>query len=333
VLAAQARADRALGSNPKVARASRKAGSISFGEASSKLIESMEAGWRNAVHRRQWRQTLADHAAPLRDMPVSEITTENVCDTLRDIWLSKPETALRLRGRIERVLAWATTRKYRSGPNPAQWKHNLEHLLPRQPSPRKRIKHHPALAYAQLPMLMDKLHQMNGVAVLALEFTILTAARVGEVVGATWDEIEFKAATWTIPAERMKAEQLHRVPLAPRAMEILRQLHELRISEFVFPTRKPGTHLSSRTMLALLKQLQPTVTVHGFRSSFRQWCAEQTNFASAICEAALAHTIGDMTEEAYQRSDLLERRRKLMEGWAAYCSKPPVSGKVLPIRR
>jgi integrase len=329
-LAAQARADRAQGRNPKVARASRKAASISFGEAADKLIESIEAGWRNADHRHQWRQTLRVYAAPLRPLPVSEITAEGVCNTLKEIWLTKPETASRVRGRIERVLHWATTRKYRTGANPAQWKGNLEHLLPKQPSPSKRVRHHAALGYQDMPSFIAELRSIEGVASLALQFTVLTAARIGEVIGTTWNEIDFNAEVWTVPAERMKAGRPHRVPLAPRAIEILRQLHDLRISSFVFPGRKHGGHLSSGTMPALMKQLRPDVTVHGCRSSFRQWCAEQTNFPREIAEAALAHINPDEVEAAYQRSDLLERRARLMEAWATFCGQPPVAGRVLP---
>jgi integrase len=333
-LAAQARADRAQGRDPKVARASRRAWAISFGEAADKLIESMEAGWRNAEHRRQWRQTLLHHAAALRPMPVSEITAEDVANTLKPIWLTKPETAARLRGRIERVLHWATVQRFRGGPNPAMLKGVLEHLLPKQPAVHKRVKHHRAMPYAEIPGLLAQLRTMRGIAPVALEFTILEAAWTGEVIAAQWGEINFDDAVWTVPAERMKAGKAHRVPLAPRPLEILQSLYEKRISSFIFPGWKRGEHLSNMAMLTLLQQrLSLPVTTHGFRSSFRQWCAEQTNFAREIAEAALAHTNSDETEAAYQRSDLLERRRRLMEAWASYCSKPPVSGKVLPIRR
>jgi integrase len=329
-LAAEARADRAQGRDPKVARASRRAGAISFGEAADQLNESLEAGWRNTAHKRQWRRSLMVYAEPLRSMPVSEITVEHVCDVLKPIWLSKPETAARTRGRIERVLDWCTTKKLRAGPNPALWKGNLQHLLPKQPPPSKRVKHHAALPYAEAPSFLAKLRAVEGVAALALEFTILTAARTGETTGATWDEISFVAEVWTVSGDRMKAGRPHRVPLVPRTLEILRQLYEMRISHFVFPGRKTGQHLSNMTMRHLVV---PRATVHGFRSSFRQWCAEQTNYPRELAEAALAHVNPDEVEAAYQRSDLLERRRKLMEAWASYCSKPPVSGKVLPIRR
>jgi integrase len=332
--AAEARADRAQGRDPKVVRASRRAGALSFGEAADKLIESMQAGWRNAVHRRQWQQTLLHHAAPLRPIPVSEITAEDVAHALKPIWLNKPETAARTRGRIERVLHWATVQRFRTGPNPAMLKGMLEHLLPKQPAVRKRVKHHRAMPYAEIPDLLAQLRTMRGIAPLALEFTILVAARTGETTGAMWGEISFDEAVWEVPGVRMKAGLAHRVPLAPRPLEILQRLYEARTSPFVFPGWKRNTPLSNMAMLTLLQQrLGLPVTVHGFRSGFRQWCAEQTNFPREIAEAALAHTNPDETEAAYQRSDLLERRRRLMGAWAAYCSKPPVSGVVLPIRR
>jgi integrase len=332
--AAEARADLAQGRDPKVARVSRKASGISFGAAADKVIETMAAAWRNPAHRRQWQHTLLHHAAPLRPMPVSEITAEHVAITLRPIWLTKPSTAARLRGRIERVLHWATVQRYRSGPNPAMLKGVLEHLLPKQPTVHKRVKHHRAMPYAEIPSFMAQLRDMSGVVARALEFTILTAARTNETLGMRWGEVSFHDAIWTVPAERMKAGKAHRVPLAPRPLEILQSLYEMRTSSFVFPGWKHGEHLSNMAMLALLqRRLSLPVTTHGFRSSFRQWCAEQTNFSRETAEAALAHTNPDDVEAAYQRSDLLERRRKLMEVWASYCSKPPVAGKILPIRR
>jgi integrase len=267
--AAEARADRAQGRDPKVARASRRAGAISFGEAADKLIESMQAGWRNAVHRRQWRQTLLHHAAPLRPMPVSEITAEDVANTLKPIWLTRPETAARLRGRIERVLHWATVQRFRSGPNPAMLKGVLEHLLPKQPAVRKRVKHHRAMPYADIPSLLAQLRTMRGIAPVALEFAILTAARTGEVIQMQWGEVSFNDAVWAVPPEHMKAGKEHRVPLAPRALEIVQQLYETRMSPFVFPGWKRGEHLSNMAMLTLLQQrLSFPVTTHGFRSSF-----------------------------------------------------------------
>jgi integrase len=333
-LAAEARADRAQGRDPKVARASRKAGAISFGEAGDKLIETLAAGWRNPKHRRQWQQSLLHHAAPLRPVPVSEITAEHVAITLRPIWLTKPSTAARLRGRIERVLHWATVQHFRSGPNPALLKGMLEHLLPKQPALYKRVRHHRAMPYADIPELLAELHGMPGVVAAALEFSILTCARTNETIAATWDEIDFDAEIWTVPAERMKTGRAHRVPLAPRAVDILRQRHETRVSQFVFPGWKRGGHLSNMAMLALLqRRLALPVTVHGFRSAFATWAAEATNFPRELAEMALAHVNADQTEAAYQRSDLLERRRKLAEAWASYCSKPPGSGKVLPMRR
>jgi integrase len=333
-LAAQARTDRVQGHDPKVARSTRKAGAITFGEAADKLIESIETGWRSKQHRSQWRYSLGTAAASLRPIPVNHITTEDVRGVLAPIWLSMPETASRLRGRIEKVLDFTKVRGWRTGENPARWRGHLEHLLPKQPPRRQRVQHYASLHYAELPAFMAQLRGLDSIGPRALEFAILTAARSGEVLGATWGEIDLEGEIWTVPAERMKAGRVHRVPLSPAAISLLRPLAELRFSQFVFPGIKRGRPMSVMALSDVLRRMgRAGITTHGFRSTFRQWCAEQTSFPREIAEGALAHVNPDEVEAAYQRSDLLERRRKLMEAWASYCSKPSIVGVVVPIRR
>jgi len=333
-LARQARADRVQGSDPKVARMARKAGAITFGEAADKLIESIETGWRSKEHRSQWRYSLQTAAAPLRGIPVNRITVEDVRDVLAPIWLTMPETAARLRGRIEKVLDFAKVRGHRVGENPARWRGLLEHLLPKQPPRRQRVRHFPALPYAELPAFMEQLRSLDSMGPRALEFAILTAARSGEILGATWEEIDLDTGIWTIPAGRMKAGQEHRVPLSPAAVALLQPLAELRFSPFVFPGIKRGRPMSVMALSDVLRRMgRAGITVHGFRSTFRQWCAERTNFPREIAEGCLAHVNPDATEAAYQRSDLIDRRRKLMAAWASYCTKPSIAGAVVPIRR
>jgi integrase len=323
------------GHDPKAARAARRAGAISFGEAADKLIASVEGGWRSEKHRAQWRQSLQTAAAPLRAIPVNRVSVEDVRDVLAPIWLAMPETASRLRGRIEKVLDFAKVRSYRVGENPARWRGLLEHLLPRQPPRRQRVRHFPALPYAELPAFMAQLRSLDSIGPTALEFAILAAARSGEVLGATWEEIDLDAEVWTVPAERMKAGQAHRVPLSPAAIALLRPLAELAFSPYVFPGIKRGRPMSGMALADVLRRMgRAGITAHGFRSTFRQWCAEQTNFPREIAEASLAHVNPDEVEAAYQRSDLLERRRKLMEAWASYCTSSPAkrTGAVVPMR-
>lgn len=330
-LAKAAREDVAAGRDPIAARNARRAGNISFGEAADKYIEEMEPSWRNAKHRYQWRETLKTYAAPLRPTPVSQITTDRVLAVLKPLWLTKSETAIRLRGRIERVLDWAKAKHHRSGENPAAWKGNLKELLPLLPAKRKRVKHHPAMPFADVPAFMGKLQKQMGIAARALEFCILTAARSGEVAGAKWSEIDFAAKTWTVPGERMKAGLLHRVPLSGRAVAILREMEKLRTSEFVFPGAKDSRPLSDMALTQLLRRMGLDVTTHGFRSSFRDWAGDRTAFPREVAEAALAHLVGDEVERAYRRGDALEKRRKLMVAWADHCE--PKAGNVIAIRR
>lgn len=287
-------------------------------------VRSCSPGRRkNKKHAGQWQQTLEDYVYPIfGSLPVLAIDTVLVMKAIEPIWTTKPETASRVRGRIESVLDWATARGYRSGENSARWKGHLENLLPKR-SKVARVEHHAALPYAELPGFMAELRQQNGIAARALEFAILTAARTGEVIGATWAEIDFEARLWTVPAGRMKAGRDHRVPLSEAAMAILRLLHGARTGDRVFP-------ISNMAMLMLLRRMgRGDLTAHGFRSTFSDWCAEQTNTPSEVREMALAHTVGDKVEAAYRRGDMFDKRRHLAEAWARYCAAQPASVSVL----
>jgi len=275
--------------------------------------------------------TLREYAAPLRRLPVDKITTDDVLSVLKPIWNEKPETASRLRGRIERVLDAAKAQGLRSGENPARWRGHLDQLLPK----RQRLTrgHHAAMSYTDVPAFVGELQVRQATAALALEFAILTAARSGEVLGACWDEFDLDRAVWTVPAGRMKAGREHRVPLSRSAFKIMKTMHEVRDGDFVFPGQKPGKPLSVMALEMVLRRMKiDGVTVHGFRSTFRDWAAECTNFPNEVCEAALAHVIENKAEAAYRRGDLFDKRRKLMEAWAAYCASPK-AGKVVAFRR
>ena len=275
--------------------------------------------------------TLRDYAAPLRRLPVDRITTDDVLSVLKPLWNDKPETASRLRGRIERVLDAAKAQGLRSGENPARWRGHLDQLLPKRP--RLTRGHHAAMNYSDLPAFMADLQTRQATAAPALEFTILTAARSREVLGARWEEFDFDRGLWTVPATRMKAGREHRVPLSRRALKIVKAMHEARGGDFVFPGQKPDKPLSVTALLMLLRRLKiEDATVHGFRSTFRDWAAECTHFPNEVCEAALAHMIENKAEAAYRRGDLFDKRRKLMDAWALYCATPE-AGKVVAFRR
>ncbi|WP_375783036.1 tyrosine-type recombinase/integrase [Bradyrhizobium sp. Pha-3] len=321
-LAGGARAQIAEGVNPKGAR--KPAGGSTFGECADRLIEAMRPSWRNEKHGAQWTMTLRDYAAPLRRLPVGEVTVDNVLEVLKPIWQSKPETASRLRGRIEKVLDAAKAQGLRSGENPARWRGHLDHLLPKQSKLTR--GHHAAMPYADVPTFMSDLKARDAVAARALEFTVLTAARSGETLGARWEEIDLDRAVWTVPPQRMKGGIEHRVPLPKRAVAILKALHEVRVGEHVFPGQKAKKPLSGMAMEMMLRRMKiEDATPHGFRSSFRDWASECTNFSREVCEAALAHVIESKVEAAYRRGDLFEKRRKLMEAWAIFCSTPKAS--------
>jgi integrase len=290
---------------------------MTFGEAADSLIASMSPTWRNEKHRAQWEMTLKVYCEPIRTMNVSAIGSNEVLRVLEPIWQSKAETASRLRGRIEKVLDFAKARGMRSGENPARWRGHLDALLP------KRAKltrgHHKAMPFDKVPAFLAEVRQLSGVSARALEFCILTAARTGEVLGARWDEIDFDNKIWTVPAHRMKAGNEHRVPLPDHAMKILKEMKKGRVSDFIFPGAKRDQPLSAMALEMLLRRAKVDVTVHGFRSSFRDWCGERTEFPREVAEAALAHVAGDATERAYRRGDALEKRRKLIEAWSKFC--------------
>ena len=318
--AAECRTLLADGKNPKDARRPVNR-TPTFGETADRFVASMEGGWRNDKHKAQWAMTLRDYARPLRDLPVNEVSTEDVLAVLKPHWERRPETASRLRGRIERVLNAAKAHGHRSGENPAAWRGHLENLLPKRQSLTR--GHFGAMSWADVPAFVEQLRQRHGVAARALEFLILTAARSGEVRGACWGEIDLAAKIWTVPAVRMKARKEHRVPLADCALAILELVAPLQRNDgLIFPGIKSGAALSDMTLSAVLRRMKlETVTVHGFRWSFRDWCGESTNFPREIAEAALAHVVGNKVEQAYRRGDALERRRELMSIWSCFCER------------
>ncbi len=312
------------------AQAAQVAG-ITFKAVAENYIGANEDSWRNNKHRQQWKNTLATYVYPvIGELPVAEVGTAHVLQILEPIWKAKAETASRVRGRMETILDAAKARGYRDGENPARWRGHIAQILP----VRSRLTrgHHKAMLYDAIPAFVGALHEREAVAALALEFTILTAARTGEVIGAKWDEVDLDKAIWTIPASRMKAGKEHRVPLSPRAVGILKSTQELR-KEWLFPAIKGG-NLSGMAMSMLLRRMKTDVTVHGFRSSFRDWSAECTGYALEVAEMALAHTIESKVERAYRRGDLFDKRRRLMDDWATYCATIPAAGaNVTPIRK
>lgn len=308
------------GRDPLDERAGATSGSKTFWQVTEDMLATAEAEWKNAKHRQQWRNTLMTYAKPLHNRPIDAITTDDVAAILRPIWSEKPETAARLRGRMERVFSVAKARKLRSGENPAAWRDNLQPMFGK----RKRLTrgHHGALGYADIRGFVGALRSSQGVAALALEFTILTAARTGEVIGARWPEIDLGAKVWTVPASRMKAGKEHRVPLSERAVAILETVAKLKRADdgFVFPGQSASGALSNMAMAAVLKRMKrEDITVHGFRSTFRDWAGEVSSFPNEVCEMALAHTIKDKAEKAYRRGDLFDKRRPMMQAWADYC--------------
>lgn len=295
-----------------------------FAEVAEAYVAAHETGWRNARHRQQWRNTLDSYVRPvIGDLGIAAIDTGAIMRVLEPIWRTKPETASRLRGRIESVLDYATARGWRTGENPARWRGHIENLLPPR-SKMVRIKHHAALPWSEIGAFMARLREQKGASALALQYVVLTAARTGEILGARWSEIDLGDAMWTVPGNRMKAGREHRVPLSDVAMDVLRDVRALQPQsspdEFVFPGRRPGIPLSKNVVPNVLRTLgRPDLTVHGFRSTFRDWCAEMTNYPNEVAEAALAHTIRDKAEAAYRRGDMMEKRRRLMNDWAAFC--------------
>jgi integrase len=340
-LAGDCRSVLATGLDPIAARNEKRAAAaveaakaMTFADCATAYMNAHEAGWRNPKHRQQWKNTLATYVSPaVGKLPVSAVDTGLVLKVLEPIWTRKPETASRVRGRMEAVLDWAKVRGYRTGENPARWRGHLDHLLPAKAKVRK-VEHHAALPYARIGAFSVGLRKQDGIASRALEFLVLTATRTGETLGATWDEVDMGAKLWTIPASRMKAgKEQHRVPLSDAALAVLQQMHDIRHSGYVFPGGREGRPLSETSLLMLLRRMgHGEITAHGFRSTFRDWAAERTNFPREVAEMALAHAIPDAVEAAYRRGDLFEKRRKLMDAWAAYCAKVETDSKVVAIR-
>jgi integrase len=306
---------------------------LTFAECAAAYIEAHRSGWRNAKHAAQWSATLAAYVDPVFGaLPVQAVDVGLVMRAVEPIWSTKPETASRVRGRIESVLDWASARGYRAGENPARWRGHLENLLPRR-SKVRRVEHHAALPYREICDFMAELRQQPGTASRALEFAILTASRTGEAIGARWDEINLAEQLWTVPGERMKAGKEHRVPLSDRAMALVAEMAAIRSGPYVFPGAKLSRALSNMALLMLLRRMgRGDLTAHGFRSTFRDWAAEATAFPAEVAEMALAHVVGDKVEAAYRRGDLFQKRRQLAEAWAAYCDSPAPSVEVVPIR-
>jgi integrase len=318
-------------------RAKRKlaaANAVTFKECAAAYIQQHKAGWRSAKHGEQWAKTIATYAEPVFGaLPVQSIDTGLVMRVLQPIWTTKAETAARVRGRIEKVLDWAKVQGYREGENPARWRGHLAALLPKQ-SNFARVEHHAALPYRQMGEFMAEMGKQEGNAARALELAILTAARTGEVIRARWAEIDLSEALWTIPAERTKTHRKHRIPLAPAAVAVIEKMRARAEGEFVFPGARPSVSLSNEAMRAVLMRMGRTdITPHGFRSTFRDWAAEQTAFPREVAEMALGHAVGSQVEAAYRRGDLREKRRKLMEAWAAYCAASAKGGKVVQMKR
>lgn len=307
-----------------------RAASMTFSDAAKAFIAVKEPEWKNGKHGDQWRNTLATYAEPvIGNIFVRDVEQSHIMRVLEPIWLTKTETAKRLRGRMEKVLDWARVRGYRTGENPARWRGHLDTLL-QAPGKVQTIEHHPALAIDELGAFMVELRKQEGNGARALEFAILTAARSGEVRGATWQEIDLKDATWTIPASRMKMKREHRAVLNVEALTLLKALPQT--GDLVFPNNKGGI-LSDMTLTAVLRRMnRKDITGHGFRSTFRDWCSERTNYPRDVAEMALAHAIGDKVEAAYRRGDLFEKRRRLMKEWGKFSGKVQVTGTVTPIK-
>ncbi len=326
----------------KLARRLAKIKRKTFGECAAEYVAAREKGWKNDKHAAQWRTVFegskraAAATALINDLPVTEIDTALALEVLKPIWHQKPETASRARQRCEAVLNYAITREYRDGKNPFVWKGHLENLLDKPTVLKKASgsRHHPALPYAELPAFTAELRDNAFVSARALEFLILTATRTNEVISARWTEINLAEGTWTIPSERMKAGKEHEVPLSDRALAILAALPREDGNPYLFVGARQGAPLSNMAMLELMRGMRNGFVPHGFRSTFRDWCAEQTAYPRDVIEHALAHGLKDKTEAAYFRTTLFDKRRQLMAAWGSYCTAPPVEGgNVTPLRK
>jgi integrase len=330
--AAEARKLLAEGRDPleerRAADTDRKSATTTFGAFADQYIRDLKTGWRNAKHRQQWENTLGDgYCAAIRRKPIAEIGTDDVLEVLKPRWQATPETARRIRMRLERILDAAKARGLRQGENPARWRGHLDLLLPRQATAKQ---HFAAMPFRQVPAFMAELKARPAAAALAMRLLILTATRTSETLGARWEEIDFDTKTWTIPSHRMKAGKAHRVPLTDAALEVLKQAKGLH-PELVFPGPRGKGPLSNMALLMLLRRMnRDAVTTHGFRSSFRDWAAEATSFPREVAEQALAHALENAVEAAYRRSDLYEKRRKLMDAWATFVTREP--GRIVRLR-
>ena len=305
---------------------------LTFDQAAKLCHEKKRPEFTNAKHGRDWINSITTHASPsLGKLPIADVQVSHVIAALTPIWTSKTETATRVRQRIEDVLDWATVNGYRAGPNPAAWDGNLEHALPR-PSRVKKVEHHAALPWQQVGAFMAELRKREGMGARALEFAILTAARSGEVRLAQWDEIYLAAKLWTVPAERMKARKVHRVPLSEAAVKVLEALPRMAGSNYVFPAVRGGP-LSDMSLSAVTRRMSVAAVPHGFRSSFKDWCRSSTSFPDEVSELALAHVNDDATRAAYARDELLPKRRALMAQWAKYCNAVPTKATVTALAR
>jgi integrase len=332
------------------ALAAARASSITFGDAAGRFIAANAAGWRNAKHAAQWASTLEKYAFPvIGKVFVSQIDTSHIMNILEPLWTEKTETANRVRGRIEAVLDWAAARRFRHGENPARWKGHLSAMLPAAGKV-KRVRHHPALDYRQVGGFIHELRRVDGVGARAVEFAVLTACRSGEVRGARWSEVDYAAKVWVVPADRMKGGREQRVPLSQAAFELLAALPRLEGTDLIFPNSRGGP-LSDMTLTAVIRRMHrraadagghgwvdkdgEIITVHGFRSTFRDWAGETTAHSRETIEHALAHRIPDKAEASYARGTLFEKRRRLMADWAVYCSSSHGAhvGEVIPIRQ
>lgn len=321
----------AVRESERQARRLETAKTMTFRECAIAYIDAHAGEWRNDKHISQWRNTLETYAHPIvGDLSVQSIDQDLVLKVLQPIWTTRTETASRLRGRIESILDWASVRKLRQGDNPARWRGHLDKLLPR-PSKIAPHKHHPALPIDDTSDFIRKIQKMETVGARALEFLILTVVRTGGILGARWDEINWKDAIWTVPGERMKGGQIHRVPLTARMMEILHEMNASKRGELIFPGRKKGKPLSNMALVEIMRGLKRSEVPHGFRSTFKDWAAERTNFPNEVTEMALAHTISNKVEAAYRRGDLFLKRRKLMEAWTQFCQTVPQEAPVVKL--
>jgi integrase len=294
--------------------------SMTFDQCAEAYVAAHEVSWKNEKHRQQWRNTLTTYVSPVFGLvPAHDVDIDLVMKVIEPLWSKKTETARRIRGRIEVILDWAKVRGYRTGENPARWRGNIDQLLPAR-SKVQAVKHHTALPYTEISAFMKDLRTIEGSSAAALEFLILTVARTGEVIGSRWPEIDLKKQIWIVPAARMKSRREHRVPLTSAAIAVLKRMESLK-GKYVFPGRALDTPLSNMALLMTLGRTnRGDITAHGFRSTFRDWAAECTNFPAEVVEMALAHVIEDKTEAAYRRSDLFDKRRQLMNDWAIFCA-------------